>query len=81
MAYRDSASAALQRAYREAKARPFPFDQIPNAKDALNPLPAASETPAAAVRASWYVFLSGQSIPLPWEPREENADGTFGAGI
>lgn len=83
MARRHSrASAALQRAWRESQSRPYPFDQVLNRKDALTPLPAASEAPAQAVRDGWAAVLPGQAIPLIYEPVEvENDDGTFGSGI
>lgn len=79
---RRSGSAALQRAYRASQNRRYPADQVINAKDALNPFPAASEAPAQAVRDAWSALLPGQAVPLVYEQVEvENDDGTFGAGI
>lgn len=82
MAYRKRGSAALQRALEAARNSRYPIDQVINAKDALHPFPAASEAPAQATRAKWAALLPGQAIPLIWERvEEENADGTYGAGI
>lgn len=82
MTYRKSGSAALQRAYEDARNARYPIDQVINAKDSLHLFPVASEAPAVATRAKWAAQLTGQAIPIIWEPvEEENADGTYGAGI
>lgn len=43
-------------------------DQVANAPDSRVNLTPASQAPLLALRAGWEPWLTGQSVPLIWEP-------------
>ena len=49
-------------------------EQVANAPDASVPLTPASQARALATVAGWAPWISGQTVPLIWEPMPDEDD-------